>query len=204
MTIEHIIALISGILGLLAALPKVRDKFKWLWVRTLGRRGAQLDRIEKELRPNGDSSMRDAIDRIEDRQYDFDAFLSATLNTEKEAIFRTDAKGSLYAINRAHQRLLGYSLAEMEGDGWKNCVHPDDREKIVRQWEETVNSKMELNEDIKFLHADGHTLLAHANVYREIDSNGVLRGYLGVIRPAGADELVCPHLGICAVNAVTK
>jgi PAS domain S-box-containing protein len=201
LAIQYIVAICAAIAGFVAALKPVRKCVFWVWGKTLGRRGQQLDRIEAELRPNGSTSMRDAIDRIEDRQYEFEAFMGASLNTERDAIFRTDAAGSLYAINRAHQRLLGYSLDEMKGDGWINCVHKDNRAKIVDQWARTVEAEMELNEDIKFLHADGSDLMAHANVYRELDGMGKLRGYLGVIS-VREPAVLCPHADLCKANGV--
>lgn len=201
--IQYIVAILSAIAGFFAALKPVRAFALKCWQKTFGRRASarraaelaiiakaearqtnlekKQDEILAELRPNGSSSMRDAVDRIEDWMLDFDAFRGAHLNTEREAMFRTDANGSLFWINRAHQRLLGYSLPEMEGNGWINCVHPDNRSEIVKQWEHTVGDKMELNEDIKFLHANGYPLWAHANVYRALDIRGRLRGYLGVI-----------------------
>jgi len=181
------------------AFKQVRHCLAWVWNKTFGRRGVQLDRIEAELRPNGGSSIRDVIDRIEAKQAGFEAYLTAQMNLQKLAILRTDAKGKLTAINRHYQKLLGVSLQEVEGDGWINVLHPDNREKIIEKWQNAINSQIEFSEDIHYITSDGKDFWAHSHVYREISARGQVLGYLGVIIPHDSDP-VCPHVNLCKVG----
>lgn len=141
----------------------------------------KLDLIYGEMRPNGSSSMRDAIDRTEQHLQDIDAFLSAQLNIHTVAIVRTDAQGKVIYVNRQYQRTLGVASTEVMGDGWINVIHPDDRERVSSMWKDAVDSKREFNEDIKFIRSDGRTLRGHANVYKEVNKRGQVTGFLGVI-----------------------
>jgi len=199
--VENWIVLLSAIMGFIVALKPVRFWVVKLWKKTFGRRGAQLDRIESELKPNGGTSMKDAINRIEDRQMDFEAFQTAHLNTQDVAILRTDITGKLYMINRQYQRMTGYSIDEVRDDGWINAIDPSNRDKVSEDWDHCVESGRELSEDILFKHVNGKTFWAHANVYKEVDSKGVHRGYLGVIVPVRDDNNLCPHLDVCRMGA---
>lgn len=209
--IQYMIAIFSAISGFFLALKPVRAAIAKLWAKTFGRKAARqaafeieirttLAEVLSEMRPNGGASMRDAIDRIDYKQGGFDAFLNAQLNIQNVAVVRTDAKGKLTNVNRQYQRMMGYSLAEVLGEGWINVIHPDNRDKIVDNWKDAVEAEREFSEDIKYLRVDGTSFMAHANVYREIDDNGNIRGWLGVIIPLDADEPHCPHLDKCKVN----
>jgi len=183
-TLIHLIGAILTAIAALFALMKPAKKWgKALWLKTGGRNGAKIDLILGELTPNGGMSLKDAVMRIEERQHGMDAFFRAQLNLHNVAIVRTDAEGKLTAINRQYQRMTGYSLVEVEGDGWINAIHPDDRAKVKKQWEEAIAGGREYIEDIKFLTASGETILTHASVFREIDAQDNIRGYLGTITP---------------------
>lgn len=188
-----IFTIIAAVFGLIRPLRKFTGR---LWAKSFGRRGAQLDRIESELRPNGGDSLRDIVDNISRKQSDFDAFLTASLNIHEDAVFRTDAEGRVIFTNRAHQRLTGFSPNESLGDGWINYLAPHERERMIKIWKATVTSGRELNEDIDFMRPDHTEYRVRAHVYREIDSKGRIRGYLGVIYPLDA-ETGCPHKNTC-------
>jgi PAS domain S-box-containing protein len=140
-----------------------------------------FNQILSQLVPNGSTSLRDAIDRIEHKQHDLEAFLAAQLNVHSVAIVRTDSEGKLTYANRAYQRLFGVSMAEVIGEGWVNVIHPTDRDRVYHLWQETVIGKREFNEDIMFMHSNGERIPGHATVYRELDQDNEVRGWVGVI-----------------------
>jgi len=179
--VELIIGAITALLGLIGMIWKNWEAFKGLYKRSIGRRGAQLDRIEDELTGNGGTKLRCAITRIEQRQYSFEAFVNAQLNIGTDAIFRTTPDGLCYYTNRPHQRLTGVTIAEMRGTGWINCVHPDWRVKVQASWDKAVAEKREFSEDIMYISVEGDPYMVHVMGYREIDQAGNLRGYLGVV-----------------------
>ena len=191
------LAAIFTILGVtLGLLKPIRQSIFNVWKKTFGRRGAQLDRIEDELKPNSGSSLRDVVDQIARKQSDFDAFLSASLNIHEEAVFRTDAEGHVIFTNRAHQRLTGFSTGEAYGEGWVNYLAPYERDRMQKTWREVVATGRELNETITFIRPDGEEYDVRAHVYRERDKNGSIRGYLGIIYPI--DKATgCPHRHKC-------
>lgn len=199
MTLEHWIILFSALTGFVVAMYPIRCMLIKLWKKTFGRNRVLLNSILKELLPNGETSMRDAVDRIEQRQSDFDAFLSAQLNIGDKAVFRTDSLGKVISNNRQHQRLTGFSVGEVTGDGWINVLHPKWRKCIHDKWLDAVAEGREFSEDIMYVKPDGEEYMVHVNAYREIDSKGTIRGYLGVVTPLQDEEFICPHMDRCMV-----
>ena len=202
-------AAIASIFGvILGSMKKVRAIVSRYWVRMFGASTKQLLKIHisdeestlaeilAELKPNGDGSLRDAIDRVEVRQKDFEAFQTASLNIHDEAVFRTNLEGKVTFTNRAHQRLTGFSQGEAYGDGWINYLDPSERVRMKTIWEEAVAGGRELNEDILFIKPDHSTYMVRAHVYRETDSEGRMHGYLGVIYPLD-ESTGCVHKDTC-------
>lgn len=190
-TLQEVAAL-TVVLGALAAMSRrvrrcLRKAYNWLFPtrrllkQHITEEESMLKVILAELKPNDSSSLRDAIDRIEYNQAGIDAFLSAQLNAHTLAIVRTNAEGRVIYVNRHYQRVLGVSAYEVMGEGWINVIHPKERDRIYRLWHEAVEGQREFNEDITFITSKGTPLFGHANVYKETDNKGKLRGYLGVI-----------------------
>lgn len=213
--IQYLVAIFAAIAGFFAALSPVRKFIYKCWQNTFGRSkvarlkweaerteryenlAATQSQILAELKPNGSTSLRDAIDRIEYRQGGFDAFLSAQLNVLDVAIFRTDAVGKVKYNNRKHQHLTGFSAGEVSGDGWINVIHQDDRDMVYTKWRHAVEDGREFSEDIRYVTPEGEIYEVHVNAYREMDAQGKIRGFLGLVSPLKGLEKTCPHVDKC-------
>ena len=202
LTIEQIAGIITASLGVLTLVRPIRRGLVKIWHNTLGRSNFLLKEIKTELVNNGGQSLKDIIVRIEEKQIAIDAFLRAQLNIHNVAIVRTDASGKLFACNRAYQHMTGASLAEVQGDGWINVIHPEDRTRVKKLWQLAVEEQREFHEIIRFKNAEGLCFSANANVYKEIDALGKLRGYLGVITPLCEDE--CPFAEDCTLKCTHR
>jgi len=53
-------------------------------------------------------------------------------------LFMTDADGSCEYVNERYAELYGMSIEECMGEGWKDGIHTDDRERIFSTWYESV------------------------------------------------------------------
>jgi PAS domain S-box-containing protein len=194
MSLQQWAAVFSIALSALALLPKVRRVFINLWKRSFGRTYAlleehirseedSLEEIKKELKPNGGQSLRDAVDGIVNRLNEVDALARAQLNIQKIAICRTDSQGHLIQINKYYARLTGWTFEEVKGEGWVNAIAPVDRRRVQEDWEAAVEEGREYHDDIHFIRPDGKEFLTHVNVYRELDREGKIRGWLAIIIP---------------------
>jgi PAS domain S-box-containing protein len=198
LTLPQWAAVITIVLGLLALFKRVRRTVAHCWVKLFGRstkqllkehiasEEGQLTRIEAQFKVNDGHSLRDLMEEVRDRQYDFEGMFHAQYNIGQNALFWTDAKGKVLSNNVYHQHLTGFSKAQVQGDGWINVIHPDWREKVHDQWNEAVKDGRDFSEDIMYIKpVTKESYMVHVNVYRELDRNDNIRGYLGEVTLLG-------------------
>ncbi|MBJ7435232.1 MAG: PAS domain-containing protein [Acinetobacter sp.] len=143
--------------------------------------------VIKELLPNGGDSINDRIKQIGlqinairlDQECDF--YLSNIPS------FKSDKEGSLIDANPSFCHALGASKSQVLGLGWLNYIHPDDRERCRREWEDAVEYGTEIQSTFRCIDPEtrkGFTYRYTALVLR--DQNGVpvnITGKLGLLNP---------------------
>ena len=144
------LATIAGILTALAVIWKyLREPLKDFFANVKFMYNAKamqieidtkLDTIMLQLVPNGGSSIKDSLDRIEDKQHFFGSFLKTQLDTHTKALFEADPQGNWTWVNRPHSRLTGFQTHEVMGDGWINLVAPECRERFGTKWNAAISN----------------------------------------------------------------
>ena len=64
-------------------------------------------------------------------------------------IFETDAKSECLYTNTSWQEIFGVSLIESLMSDWRTFLHPDDRESVVKQWEQTLTNLKAFSKDFR-------------------------------------------------------
>lgn len=105
-----------------------------LWVRELGHVGANggeltgiiIDlsekRSEQETLGEGKRWLREVVDSI------------------PQQIWSGPSDGSLDFCNARWRNELGFKLEEIQGDQWQRMLHPDDRDRVLKAWHESVTN----------------------------------------------------------------
>lgn len=122
-------------------------------IQSVDNLNTQVGVIMKQVMPNGGASLADSLNRVEsklsanvERAESINktvelmaATMRATSNTNpRMATFETSASGMLIDCNKTYLRWTGRTLDEMLNWGWINCVHPDDKVTVRREWLEAV------------------------------------------------------------------
>lgn len=145
----------------LNALLVLPDKAKSLDTR--------MDDIQKQLTPNGGSSLADKISitsnnvlatRNELKELrDYTAAVArkqqAALHLNSGCLIEFDARGMCAFANRAFLRLLGRSELELLGTGWLSCIQAEDRHAVLSMWEDAVESRSSYETQVRFLPTGG-------------------------------------------------
>ena len=85
------------------------------------------------------------------------------------------------------------SLDMMQGDGWIQLIHPDEKQLSIDRWQHIVAGKREDSFDQRYVRPDnGNVICVHVKVYRQRDRNRKIRGYLAVIHLLD-DHKLCPY-----------
>lgn len=94
-----------------------------------------------ELKPNGGSSLRDSVNRIEDGMMHNRMLARNNFALVGEPYFETDRAGRCTWVNQAYMRLVGLPLHECMGFGWYNAVHQDDRTMVAGEWARALEQR---------------------------------------------------------------
>ena len=101
------------------------------------------------------------------------------LNAFPSLVWCADARGLCSFVNQAWEDYTGRSPEQESGVLWLESVHADDRQRVVREWEEALGLRRPLDTTYRLLRADGTYGWVHHNALPVNDEMGRLTGYLG-------------------------
>ena len=96
-------------------------------------------------------------------------------------IFRTDPNGATTYVNPRWCLISGVSANQALGDGWLEVVHPDDKEKLRKGWQESTQLHKASYSDYRFRRPDGTTVWVMGQAVPEMNSENQIIGYIGTI-----------------------
>ena len=96
-------------------------------------------------------------------------------------IFYTNAEGKTTYVNSKWCEISGLSFKDALGFGWINAVHPDDRMKLLDDWEKSVKTFSDSMIDYRFIRNDGSIAWVIGKAVPETNLSGKIIGYIGTI-----------------------
>lgn len=115
------------------------------WINVRGRRvlREQLAKLQTEFTPNGGSSFRDSINRIERKIDKVNAGLHFGITLRDEAVWECDPEGHCRWASPALCQMFGMAQQDMTGFGWLEVIaSQDERAKVGREWLEAVERRI--------------------------------------------------------------
>lgn len=173
------------------AMPSVAACARWARRHAPGSKTHKLvQQLMSEMHPNGGGSLRDAIDRIDQRSRCLEEQLSLVrLKLRVSGIFDTkpafaaDKDGKFTWVSPAYEEIVETPLLSVLGDGWINGVHQDDRDKVFYSWRFAVKHSTDFH--MVFTHCGTKTqrcirMRVDAYAARD-DHDGTCAGWIGVM-----------------------
>jgi len=96
-------------------------------------------------------------------------------------VFLTDAKGDCLYVNQTWLQTTGLTREEALGPDWARTLHPEDRERIFKEWYESALVKQQFQSEYRFLRPDSSVAWVIGQALPLIDSEGEIEGYVGTI-----------------------
>lgn len=97
-------------------------------------------------------------------------------------IFQTDSEGNCLFVNNTWCRLAGLSPEAALGRGWLKALHPDDAERIAREWYEAAEAESQFSSVYRFQAPSGTETWISGSAAPIKDEQGNRIGYIGVIQ----------------------
>jgi PAS domain S-box-containing protein len=158
--------------------------------KTLQGQNLQLTRVVKEVLPNGGSSLRDAVSRVENASVEHGAYLRVLAGTMRanldsdpvRALFETDAHGANLWVNKTYLRWVNRSAAEMQGWGWLAAIADRDRVRVRTEWESAVEERRQFNCRYFLRDSAGVEVEVECSATPIPEGGDAVERYVGVIR----------------------
>ncbi|MEO5969835.1 MAG: PAS domain-containing protein, partial [Bdellovibrionia bacterium] len=96
-------------------------------------------------------------------------------------IFQADKTGKFVFVSEGWQRVAGLSLEEAINAGWENAVHPDDKEKIFKEWMSSDAEKRTFKCEYRLRKPSGEITWVNAECEQLRNVSGEITGYLGAL-----------------------
>src|SRR5499427_10541210 len=96
-----------------------------------------------------------------------------------QVVFMSRPDGYLTYINQHGLEFTGRTLAEMEGDGWAELIHPDHRQRVLNIWQTAVREVSEYAVEIPMLCHDGAYRRFYARALPVTDDAGAVAYWIG-------------------------
>lgn len=165
------------------------------FARGVGRAMDAVDLVHKELKPNSGSSIRDLVtetanglERVEVRQIVHEARHGALVADLGIGEWQADLTGRVTKVNRAFCRLFARPAEDLIGRGWEPFIHPDDRERIVREWADSVRDQREAVFEFRLVRESDEIVECRGQSFILRDKKGQAAGFMGTTRRRGAEH----------------
>lgn len=166
----EIFGAIVMLLGGIALFTKKARAFFRRLVKAL----SSIERIEKETTTNGGSSIKDAINRMEERLLTIEHYRKLQISNAPYGVFSSDNHGNVLDMNRKFYEMCGLSRDQCMGMGWLMGVEDNDERDCVRiALRDAINDKRETQ--VSF-HLNGQMVTQHW--FPIIDRKNVVLGLM--------------------------
>jgi len=141
-----------------------------------------LEKMQEEFKPNGGSSLRDAINRIETKLLIEQQARRAMTMAMDVGIFETDGQGMCTWINQYYSDLTGLTNEEAKNLGWVTGIFEDDRERVVEEWESAVKHKRSFKLDFGMVNGrNGEYAKVHCDASPITNIKAEVVGFVGIV-----------------------
>lgn len=190
---EYLKFILTGLKDWLGLLAPFGIVFGFLWKFWLQKRFADIrdlyERIKvisEEFRPNGGSTLRDAINRIEEKVTIQEQKTIAIIKSLPLGTWISDNRGKCIDVNRSLCKIVGRTESEIKGDNWSNWIHPSQKEEVFEEWNRCVANDLNFDMEYKYVLPNGKVQLVHGVAYQLRDKDNKLIGFLGTLVTLGA------------------
>lgn len=142
--------------------------------------------IERELKPNHGTSLKDSINEIRRSVAILDGRLHILAEQNGLISWESDAEGRCVWVSSAMLKMLGRLPDEILGANWRSIIHYDDRERVYREWDSAVRDGRTFILRYRWVRSDGTEIPIAAEAHILKDRTGELVGFASIVR-----EITC-------------
>lgn len=121
----------------------------------------------------------DALELLAVEQTRINTTVSMIVALASQPMWRADPHGFCTFSNGAYQELTGRTDSELRGIGWKQVIHRDQREQVMRDWQDAAESGLEYAVEFNLVHPRDGVIPVRAKGFPVKDGRGQVVEYIG-------------------------
>jgi PAS domain S-box-containing protein len=125
--------------------------------------------------------------------------LTSLASAAPVGIFRTDLYGNIIYVNHRWGQISGSTLNEAQGTGWLWRLHPEDRDRVVREWYDSIEQNATFRCEYRFVCSDETVTWVFGQAVAERTVSGKTIGYIGTITDISDRKQA--EIALCSMNA---
>jgi PAS domain S-box-containing protein len=96
-------------------------------------------------------------------------------------IYLANPRGDCTYVNERWSELSGMSATLAAGNGWAGALHPEDRDRVFRDWQAAAEGHRDFTGEYRFQRPDGEIIWLSGHAVPLRDDQGLITEYLGTI-----------------------
>jgi PAS domain S-box-containing protein len=96
-------------------------------------------------------------------------------------IWHAAPDGSGGMVNESLLKITGITQETVRGEGWASCLHPEDKERVSKEWSAFVQGKGSYESTYRFQHPDGTVRHVLGQAVPETGLEGEILGFIGTL-----------------------
>lgn len=157
--------------------------------KKLGQIYEGMQRVQYEFKPNGGSSLRDAINRLElglgeirHAQQVGQERLKAIVADNANGYFETDKDGQWFWANHTALSLTKRPMCDLIGNGWINAVIEGDRADVYERYSSAIQQERDFESVVFFQSGENGAIPMFIRTHPLRDKSNTISGYFGIIK----------------------
>jgi len=119
--------------------------------------------------------------KMENALLDSTQMLSSIFQASPVGVFRNDRDGRVVFVNEKWVSMTGLSLEQIQGTYWAEALHPEDRDRVLREIGQSIEDKKEISIESRLIRPDGAITWLLGQVVPLHDAKGEVYGWVGTI-----------------------
>ena len=184
---EQYLAIASGVAGGLAVSFNL---LRWAYktAQDVQQKLDTITELSQELVPNGGSSLRDSMNRVEQSVVSLTSKLRMIVQLNEWDAFETDAQGNWTCCTGTFDHATGLEKEQILGYGWMNAVHPDDRNRVLEEYKLAMRQERDWICKLGIKNIQTGITGEYQIKAQCLRLNGQMFGYLGIIERDYSEE----------------
>lgn len=186
-TLKDLLSLLKDWIELLAPFGIVTGLIWKVWLKQKFKEVNDLYQkiqvIAGEFRPNGGSTLRDAINRIETKVSLQQQTTTAIIKSFPIGTWISDEKGRCVDVNKNLCKITGRTETELKGDNWTNWIF--EKDDVIEEWQRCITNDSNFDHEYHYVLSDRKKQKVHGVAQRLKNEKGDLVGFLGTLEPIG-------------------